>query len=242
MTHFSSSRVCCELKNCTSARNQLYKGNGLGSELVFLTVSIKNPPPGGERRRGEKEKRRRGKKNITRAEAEGRARPNAEAPPVRRRRRCTGEWIFFRYFCLFSLCVANLVYLACRWQWKSAKTMPQVIVELFLGSFWAKIWNLQPILRLGQPYYEYKASKDRLRKKLVLDKFRCTCVLVQISAKKCIQTVAYYHNGYESVHESRIFGILVRFSIIYDQLANTCRCVLVWISQLKTYPKRSLIS
>ena len=58
----------------------------MGSERVFLTVSIKNPPPGGERRRGEKEKRRRGKKNITRAEAESRARPKAEVPPVQRRR------------------------------------------------------------------------------------------------------------------------------------------------------------
>ena len=52
----------------------------MGSERGFLTVSIKNPPPGGERRRGEKEKRRRGKKNITRAEAESRARPKAEVP------------------------------------------------------------------------------------------------------------------------------------------------------------------
>ena len=52
----------------------------MGSERVFLTVSIKNSPPGGERRRGEKEKRRRGKKNITRAEAESRARPKAEVP------------------------------------------------------------------------------------------------------------------------------------------------------------------
>ena len=78
MAHFSSSGVQFELKNGTSARNQLYKGIDLGSERVFFTVSIKNSLPGGERRRREKEKRRRGKKNITRAEAEGRARPNAE--------------------------------------------------------------------------------------------------------------------------------------------------------------------
>ena len=75
--------------------------------------------------------------------------------------------------------------------------------------FGALISNLEPILRLGQPYYEYQASKDLLHKKLVLDKFRCRCVLVWISAKKRIQNVSYYDNGYESVHESRIFGILV---------------------------------
>ena len=40
--------------------------------------------------------------------------------------------------------------------------------------FGALISNLEPILRLGQPYYEYQASKDLLHKKLVLDKFRCT--------------------------------------------------------------------
>ena len=38
--------------------------------------------------------------------------------------------------------------------------------------FGALISNLEPILRLGQPYYEYQASKDLLHKKLVLDKFR----------------------------------------------------------------------
>ena len=54
--------------------------------------------------------------------------------------------------------------------------------------FGALISNLEPILRLGQPYYEYQASKDLLHKKLVLDKFRCRCVLVWISAKNVSKT------------------------------------------------------
>ena len=49
-------------------------------------------------------------------------------------------------------------------------------------------------------------------------------------SKKRIQNVSYYHNGYESVHESRIFGILVWFPIIHGQLAPYGVITLWWAS------------
>ena len=58
---------------------------------------------------------------------------------------------------------------------------------------------------------------------------------VDLSQKR-IQNVAYYHNGYESVHESRIFGILVRFPIIYGQLANTALLLYNEVTHNSTSP------
>ena len=75
--------------------------------------------------RGRKEKGREREEEERKEEHhQGRGRRPSEAECRRPPRRCTGEWIFFHYFCLFPLSVANLVYVACRWQWKSAKTMP----------------------------------------------------------------------------------------------------------------------
>ena len=57
-------------------------------------------------------------------------------------------------------------------------------------------------------------------------------------SKKRIQNVSYYHNGYESVHENTIFGILVRFAIIYNLVANTA--LLLYDETNITSPARSV--